>query len=135
LRAALRGAATDRSLKPWQRSMMERLGGRPRTGSSSAHRSGAPAQAFSNDDRTWVDVNLGSTYYARYAHAAVYDPVRSRMLVFGGYNGSQALDEVWSLSLSGSPSWTLLQPSGASPGSRYLHTAVYDPVRDRVIVF
>src|SRR5262249_54489574 len=52
-----------------------------------------------------------------------------------GYNGSQALDEVWSLSLSGSPAWSLLQTTGSSPGPRYLQTAVYDPVRDRIIVF
>ncbi len=135
LQARLRGSAADPRLKPWQRDIMKQLG-RPRgIGTPAASGTRLAASAPGDPGGTWTDVNLGSTYYNRYAHAAVYDPVRSRMLVFGGYNGSQALDEVWALSLSGSPSWTLLNPGGPSPGPRFLHSAVYDPVRDRVIVF
>ena len=42
--------------------------------------------------------------------------------------------DVWALSLSGSPAWTQLSPSGAPPDPRYFHTAIYDPVRDRMLI-
>ena len=71
---------------------------------------------------------------ARYQHTAFYDPVRDRMVVFGGYGGSYRND-VWALSLAGSPAWSALAPAGSPPSARYLHTAIYDPVRDRMVVF
>jgi len=75
----------------------------------------------------------GAPPAARIYHTAIYDPVRDRMLVFGGF-ASGALDDVWSLSLAGTPEWTELTPSG-TPGRRYGQAAIYDPVRDQMIVF
>jgi len=70
-------------------------------------------------------------------HTAVYDPVRSRMLVFGGYqsNAPNYLNDVWALSLDGSPAWTQLTASGTPPSPRRNHAAIYDPIRDRMVVF
>jgi hypothetical protein len=68
---------------------------------------------------------------------AVYDSPRQRMLVFGGtdfVNGGSS-NELWSLALSGPPAWTLLDPSGVKPMGRQLHGAIYDPVRDRMVVY
>jgi len=76
----------------------------------------------------------GSLPLARYAHTAIYDPVRDRMVVFGGWNGS-ARNDVWALSLAGSPAWSALAPAGSPPSARYFHSAIYDPVRDRMVVF
>ncbi|HVP38111.1 MAG TPA: kelch repeat-containing protein [Candidatus Saccharimonadales bacterium] len=69
-----------------------------------------------------------------YDHSAIYDPVRDRMIVFGGTDGSKS-NVVWALSLSGTPAWTQLSPTGAPPSPRSAHNAVYDPVRDRMLVF
>jgi hypothetical protein len=71
---------------------------------------------------------------AREEAPAIYDPVRDRMIVFGGYYGTSALSDVWALSFSGTPAWTQLLPTG-TPGIRDSHSAIYDPVRDRMIVF
>jgi hypothetical protein len=71
----------------------------------------------------------------RYAHRAIYDPVRDRMVVFGGYDGVHHLNDVWALSLAGTPTWTELTPSGTPPSGRRYHSAIYDPVRDRMVVF
>jgi hypothetical protein len=71
---------------------------------------------------------------ARYAHTMVYDPVRDRMLVFGGYTNLVFLNDVWALSLDGTPTWTQLSPSGGPPAIRYGHVAVYDPLGDRMLV-
>jgi hypothetical protein len=70
----------------------------------------------------------------RFAHAAIYDPLRDRMVVFGGDDGSFRND-VWALGLAGTPAWAQLTPGGTPPSGRYGHTAIYDPVRDRMVVF
>ena len=75
---------------------------------------------------------------ARSFHSAIYDPVRDRMVMFGGFNNSSPpfyRDDVWALSLAGTPAWTELTPSGTPPGRRAGHSAIYDPVRDRMVVF
>jgi hypothetical protein len=78
---------------------------------------------------------LGSGPSARSMHSAIYDPARDRVLVFGGLDGDGPRHDVWALTLSGTPAWTELAPSGTPPGDRFLHSAVYDPVRDRMLVF
>src|SRR5439155_1232205 len=76
----------------------------------------------------------GTPPSARFYHTAIYDPLRDRMVVFGGFDGGFHND-TWALSLAGTPAWSALAPSGTPPSGRYGHTAVYDPVRDRMLVF
>jgi len=79
-------------------------------------------------------VTSGTPPPARHRHTAIYDPLRDRMIVFGGTNDSTLYDDVWALSLSGAPEWSeIVAPGG--PALRYRHSAIYDPVRDRMIVF
>jgi hypothetical protein len=68
-------------------------------------------------------------------HSAIYDPVRDRMILFGGNFGGVFNNEIWSLDLSGTPRWTRIVPAGTSPTARLSHRAVYDPSGDRMIVF
>jgi hypothetical protein len=85
---------------------------------------------------SWTPLSpTGTPPSTRFAHTAIYDPVRDRMLVFGGNDGTNRLNEVWSLALSGTPSWTLLAPTGTPPSARMDATAIYDPLRDRMVVF
>ena len=69
---------------------------------------------------------------ARVFHSMVYDPVRDRMLVFGGYDTATYFNDVWALSLSEPMTWTQLTPSGTPPAGRYAQVAGYDPVNDRM---
>ena len=72
---------------------------------------------------------------ARFGHSAVFDPVRDRMVIFGGNDGFDLLlGDCWALSLGSSPSWTSLQTSGPAPQPHAYHCAVHDPFRDRMIV-
>ncbi len=64
----------------------------------------------------------------------VLDPVRNRMLVFGGSDGSFRND-VWERPLDSGYGWTLLACAGEPPPARRLQTTVYDPFGDRLIVF
>ena len=68
---------------------------------------------------------------------AVYDPLRQRVIAFGGDSYPDYLNEtrIWVLALRGTPGWSELVPTGPSPLPREAHTAIYDPVRDRVLVF
>jgi hypothetical protein len=75
----------------------------------------------------------------RDAHGLIYDPVRDRMLLFGGANvfGLTTLEynDVWVMSLGPNPRWTKLAPTGTKPAARHAHNMIYDPVRDRVVIF
>ena len=99
----------------------------------------ASSQQISSIDGSWVELVPGTPKPSgRSGATAIYDPVRDRMVVFGGaYNdgSDHFLTEVWSLSLTGTPSWTLLIPTGTPPAGRTEHSAIYDPVRDRMVIF
>ena len=83
----------------------------------------------------WTEVSpAGTPPSGRRNQAAIYDPVRDRMIVFGGV-GSTYKNDVWALSLTGTPTWTQITPSGTPPVGRRSHTATYDPIRDRMVVF
>src|SRR5262249_23238447 len=75
---------------------------------------------------------------ARLEHAAIYDPVRGRMLVYGGWTFSgtnvTTFGDVWALDLTGAPAWTQVLPGGPTPLARILTSAVYDAVSDRLVI-
>ncbi len=88
------------------------------------------------DLTTWwtlLDVQ-GTPPLGRAYAGAIYDPVRDRMILYGGTMG-RSLGDVWQLSLSGTPTWTQLAPAGPSPTPRQGHGVAYDPVRDRLLVY
>lgn len=83
----------------------------------------------------WNEMTFsGSAPSARTGHSAIYDPVRNRVVVFGGNQGMTLYGQVWALSLTGTPSWTLVSTTGGPPAARTQHVAVYDSKRDRMIV-
>lgn len=103
----------------------------------------AAAEVDDPSNGVWAIPLDGPSVWCRFATAgtaptdlaspgAAYDPVRDRILVFGGWNSTS---DVWSLSLGGTPTWSLLATSGMPPSARHGHAFVYDPVRDRMIVF
>lgn len=88
---------------------------------------------------TWTQLIVaGTSPSARTGHAAVYDAATNRMIIQGGSNGTSNLSDTWGLTnangLGGTASWTLLHPTPAGP-SRRLHTAIYDPVSNEMVVF
>src|SRR5580765_1023074 len=86
---------------------------------------------------TWTTLSPNQSPFARANHACVYDSARDRMLVFGGNTpDGTRLDEVWALSLSGASTLTQIatQGAGGAIGAAGA-TAIYDPVRDRLLVF
>ena len=79
---------------------------------------------------------------ARYFHAAAYDPVSNRIVVFGGLGASGFLNDVWVLDNAngaggGPTAWIPTAPTGTPPDTRVVfhHYQLYDPVSRRLIVF
>jgi len=93
-------------------------------------------QALDLATNTWSTISAaGTPPSARFSHTAVYDATRDRMVVYGGYDSTGELSDVWALTLSGAPTWTQLAPSGTLPPARYDHVAIYDAPRDRMIIY
>jgi hypothetical protein len=91
---------------------------------------------------SWTQLAVsGSPPGARHSPQWGYDPAQQRLLVFGGYGQhypggpNEYLNDVWQLSLDGTPTWTELFPSGTPPAGRLAGAAVYDPFRQRFIGF
>jgi hypothetical protein len=143
VRAELELGAGSTSLPSWQRGVMldlARAGRSPESVAVPGVAAETPVTtaATASVDGAWDLWTLPGTVvqpYARYAYGAVYDPVRNRMIVFGGYAGGFATGDVWALSLSDTPTWTHLTPAGSAPCARWGHGAIYDPTGDRMIVF
>ncbi len=84
----------------------------------------------------WIPLSpAGSLPPARWSHCSVYDPARDRMLVYGGRSATGTLGDVRALSLSGTPTWSAISPSGTTPSSREGASMIYDPIRDRLVLF
>lgn len=74
-----------------------------------------------------------------YGMTSIFDPVRNRMLIFGGsinegYYGTH--NDTWELDLRPErPLWRRLNPFGPLPLARRTLTSVFDPRRDRMVIF
>ena len=87
----------------------------------------------------WVPAGPGP----RAQHTAVLDSATNQMIVFGGTDsGTINYNDVWAagdILTTCSPAcpmqWTFLTPSGTPPAPRSGHSAVYDSVNSRMIVF
>ncbi len=81
-------------------------------------------------------VTTGAPPSPRSSCSAIYDSVHDRLVIFGGYDGSTTLNDVWALSLGGAaPTWAQMQPSGPLPSARSDTPAIYDASRDRMVIF
>ncbi|OGQ78446.1 MAG: hypothetical protein A3F90_04875 [Deltaproteobacteria bacterium RIFCSPLOWO2_12_FULL_60_19] len=96
--------------------------------------------------QTWTQLSpIGGPPGVRVLHTAVFNSTNNRMIVFGGMNGPGVItghplfNDVWVLTnadgLGGTPTWTQLFPTGGPPSARGYHSAVYDVVNNRMIVF
>ncbi len=90
----------------------------------------------------WTPLSpAGSLPAVRSEHSAVYDEVTHAMTVFGGWNTLNPglrYDDTWILAhadgTSGTPAWQLLTLS-PRPNARSKHSAVYDAVGNRMLVY
>ena len=72
---------------------------------------------------------------ARSGHTATYDSVNNLMTIYGGYDGTNVIGDVWVLSgangQAGAASWTQL----TSGQVRRFHSSEYDPASNQMITY
>lgn len=91
-------------------------------------------------EANWQSLPIdGDRPYGHYGMTSVYDAAKDRMIIFGGsiddsYAGG-VNNDVWELTLRGLPKWTKLTTSGVSPAARRNGTAVFDPLRNRMVIY
>jgi len=77
----------------------------------------------------------GTAPSTRSHHAALYEPLGARMVVFGGYRAGTRLGDTWAFDPSGG-TWTLMNGGGSgAPAAREGHAVAYDTPEARMIVF
>lgn len=82
--------------------------------------------------RTWTNLAPSPSPAARYDHAMVYDPLRSRIVLFGGRSAAgAALGDTWTWN-GATGSW---QSGPAGPPARFGHSLAWDPGRGVVVLF
>jgi hypothetical protein len=97
---------------------------------------GTRVWSLSLDEFVWGPLSIANSPPAGWSgYSAVYDRIGDRVLFFGGTTSSGLSAQTWALTLSGSPQWTLLSPSGTPPSARQNHAAVVDTLGDRMLVF
>ena len=77
----------------------------------------------------------GAAPTPRFGASLVVDEVRHRLVLFGGRDTlGNSFNETWVMPLDAPPAWTLLPTTGTPPAPTFDAPAVYDPVRDRLLV-
>ncbi len=84
---------------------------------------------------SWAELAPDRAPVESWGHSMIYDPVRDRIVSFGGYiEGVTLSARVVALNLGGTPGWTDITPAGSGPIPRAESAAVYDSNRDRLVV-
>ncbi|MHC5037814.1 MAG: Kelch repeat-containing protein, partial [Planctomycetota bacterium] len=114
---------------------------------------GVLALAPANNDTWQIDLTAAPLVWnqiamagpfppARHGHSAVYVPPPSgsgggpKMLVFGGWQGGAAGNDLFELDMTaGQENWASLTPTGSPPPARCYHIAVWDAAGQRMVVF
>ena len=93
--------------------------------------------AMNLDDDTWERLYFPAPGpSARKAHRAI--AFEDKMVIFGGRNSNGITAELWAFDLV-NPAWTLLwemsdRRANGEPPARFDHSAIYDPLRERMII-
>lgn len=82
----------------------------------------------------WTALEPAGVLPARFGASLVFDSRRERLLLFGGRGAARHYPETWSLDLPAADAWRQVSLWGY-PGPRVFHSAGYDSVFDRMLVF
>lgn len=89
--------------------------------------------AYSFDQAAWmVFTPAGGPPPVRHGHTAVLDPVRRRILVFGG-QATGFFNDTWAYNID-ADTWEELAVNGPVPNRRYGHAGIYDVARDQMVI-
>jgi Galactose oxidase, central domain len=81
----------------------------------------------------WDALDVASMPTGRREHVAIHDPTRNRLVVAGGYSGTELLD-AWALDLTAG-TWNQVAFPIPEIAKRRRASAVYDPHGDAMVIF
>jgi len=90
---------------------------------------------FSSLTPFWSELFATAPMDPRAFHTAVFDPINNQIVVFGGFDGANYRNDTWAIDLNGTPSWSLLTPTGVPPSARSNMTSVYYSSAQMMLVF
>jgi Kelch motif protein len=88
------------------------------------------AETWEWNGTAWAQIATTTVPTARSDFAMAYDARRERIVMFGGVNDYETLDDIWEYD---GTSWQLRQPSRI-PRARRGHIMAYDSVRARIVM-
>lgn len=89
--------------------------------------------AFDLNEHVWREFAADPQPNLRYGTAAVFDPVAGQLVNFAGFTNAGRFDDTWAFDPVTS-TWADLS-NDTRPSARCLHTASYDPLGHRMLVF
>src|SRR5262249_21533587 len=89
---------------------------------------------------TWSEAGTTNSPGPRRQYGSVFNRASQRFYLFDGFNGDNygtyiLFNDVWALSVEGTPEWTDIPITGALPGQRHSPQWGYDESRNRVLIF
>jgi len=82
---------------------------------------------------SWMNMNPPIAPPARYGHTLVYDELRNKIILFGGWGYNGFYNDTWTYDILLN-NWTKTNPQSA-PLPRMDHTMIYDSSHDDLILF
>ncbi len=79
----------------------------------------------------WINLAPAVAPSARHWHAMVYDDTTGQLVMFGGYDGTNFMNDTWTFD---GAAWTLQSPA-TSPSVRGRHGMAFDSYRGRAVLF
>jgi len=90
--------------------------------------------AFDLNAKTWTLFNpVNPQPNIRYGTAAVFDPKTKELVTFAGFTDAGRFDDTWRFNVN-SGTWRDVSPA-THPEKRCLHTASYDALKHRMIIY
>ena len=84
----------------------------------------------------WTNMSpSGSPPAGRRGMTAVYRAADDKFYLFGGYDGTNHYNDLYSLESDASPAWATLTPTGTIPLTRRSHAAGYSPVSGKMMIY
>jgi hypothetical protein len=96
----------------------------------------SPADTWEWDGKVWANRTPASgNITTRLGAAAAYDVARSRVVLFGGFNGTTYRQDTWEWDGSTNPGTWTNRTQTAPPAPRIYHAMTWDSARSRVLVY
>ncbi len=88
---------------------------------------------FNTTSNSWIQLTPSSSPSSREAASMVFDPCTGQIILFGGWNNGNSLNDTWAFDITTS-TWTELSPA-VSPSARYGASIAFDPSSGQIILF